>query len=167
MLEVMDVAKLQVEVEAVSVFYAEGHGIDRTDDWLMLKLGEEVGELTQAYLARSGRARDKERTQWQREEDFRAELVDVLAQVLLIAQRFDVDLVSEVERKWLRWTRAQSSPDREPVLSKREALKCQGVPNVGKGRTWSAATAAESSVVADPGGPRRDGQELGDGVRVP
>lgn len=109
MLEVMDVAKLQVEVEAVSVFYAEGHGIDRTDDWLMLKLGEEVGELTQAYLARSGGTRDKGRTQGQREEDFRAELADVLAQVLLIAQRFDVDLVSEVERKWLRWTRAELS----------------------------------------------------------
>ena len=99
----MDVTELQRDVETVSQFYAERHGIDRTDDWFLLKLNEEVGELTQAYLAKSGRARDKGRDHGEREQDFRAELSDVLAQVLLIAQRFDVDLVAEVERKWLSW----------------------------------------------------------------
>ncbi len=104
----MEIAALQDEVEAVSAFYAERHDIARTDDWFLLKLGEEVGELTQAYLARSGRARDKGRTEPQVEEDFRAELSDVLAQVLLIARRFDVDLEAEVARKWLVWKPEQS-----------------------------------------------------------
>ena len=99
----MDVAGLQVEVEAVSASYAERHGITRTDDWFVLKLGEEVGELTQAYLAKKGQTRDKGRTDAQIEQDFRAELSDVLAHVLLLAHRFEVDLVSEVERKWLVW----------------------------------------------------------------
>lgn len=99
----MDVAGLQEEVEAVSASYAERHGINRTDDWFVLKLGEEVGELTQAYLAKNGQARDKGRSDAQIEQDFRAELSDVLAHVLLLAQRFEVDLVSEVERKWLVW----------------------------------------------------------------
>lgn len=99
----MDIAALGDEVEAVSAFYAERHDITRTDDWFMLKLGEEVGELTQAYLARSGQARDKGRSEEQLEEDFRAELADVLAQVLLIARRFDIDLEEEVARKWLVW----------------------------------------------------------------
>jgi NTP pyrophosphatase (non-canonical NTP hydrolase) len=97
-------------VECVSTVYARQNGIDRTDDWLMLKLTEEVGELTQAYLARTGRARDKGRTETEREEDFRAELADVLAHVLLIAHRFDVDLVSEVDDKWLRWVHAREDP---------------------------------------------------------
>lgn len=101
----MDIAGLQAEVEDVSALYAERHGIERTDDWLMLKLGEEVGELTQAYLAMSGRARDKGRDEALVREDFRAELSDVLAQVLLIAHRFDIDLESAVDRKWLVWKR--------------------------------------------------------------
>ncbi|KJL48688.1 hypothetical protein RS84_00855 [Microbacterium hydrocarbonoxydans] len=96
----MDIRRLQDEIEAVSALYAERFGIDRVDDWLMLKLGEEVGELTQAYLSQSGRSRDRGRTEAEREQDFRSELADVLAQVL-IAQRFDVDLVDEVSRKWL------------------------------------------------------------------
>ena len=99
----MDVAALGDEVESVSAFYAERHDIVRTDDWFMLKLGEEVGELTQAYLARSGRARDKGRDAGELEDDFRAELSDVFAQVLLIAKRFEIDLASEVARKWLVW----------------------------------------------------------------
>ena len=53
----MDVQELSDEVEEVSAFYAERHGIDRTPEWFVLKLGEEVGELTQAFLARSGQAR--------------------------------------------------------------------------------------------------------------
>jgi NTP pyrophosphatase (non-canonical NTP hydrolase) len=83
----------------------ERHDITRTDDWFMLKLGEEAGELTQAYLARAGQARDKGRSESQREEDFRAELSDVLAQILLIAKRFNVDLEDEIARTWFVWKR--------------------------------------------------------------
>ncbi len=78
----MEITALQDEVEAVSAHYAERHDIDRTDDWFLLKLGEEVGELMQAYLARSGQTRDK--------------------------GRFDVDLEAEVARKWLVWKPQQS-----------------------------------------------------------
>ena len=69
----------------------------------MLKLNEEVGELTQAFLARSGQSRDKGRSPEELDDDLKAELADVLAQVLLLAERFDIDLAPEVERKWLVW----------------------------------------------------------------
>lgn len=96
----MDLADLTTAAETVSRSYAGRHAIDRTDDWLVLKLNEEVGELTQAYLARCGQSR---RTSTEEDLDarFRAELADVLAQVLLIAARFGVDLQQEVADKWL------------------------------------------------------------------
>jgi NTP pyrophosphatase (non-canonical NTP hydrolase) len=94
-------------VELVSAVYADRHSIDRTDDWFVLKLNEEVGELTQAYLALAGQARDKGRSTIELEEDFRSELADVLAQVLLLARRFDVNLPDEVARKWLVWKPSQ------------------------------------------------------------
>ena len=53
----MGIAKLTSDVEEVSAFYAAKNDIDRTDDWLILKLNEEVGELTQAYLAKQGQSR--------------------------------------------------------------------------------------------------------------
>ncbi len=107
----MQIEHLQREVESVSDFYARRHIIDRTDDWFMLKLNEEVGELTQAYLARAGQSRDKGRTHVELEDDFRGEVADVLAQVLLIAERFKIDLAREVKRKWLVWKpRAERVP---------------------------------------------------------
>lgn len=99
----MEIAALQDELESVSAFYGERHDIERTDDWFMLKLGEEVGELMQAYLARAGQSRDKGRSGHELEEDFQAELADVLAQTLLIARHFDVDLEAAIKRKWMVW----------------------------------------------------------------
>lgn len=99
----MDVQDLSDEVEAVSAFYAERHGIDRTDEWFVLKLGEEVGELTQAFLARSGQARRKGRTDDEIDQGFRDEIADVLAQVLLIARHFDVPIDAAVREKWAKW----------------------------------------------------------------
>ena len=99
----MGIAKLTSDVEEVSAFYAAKNDIDRTDDWLILKLNEEVGELTQAYLAKQGQSRDKGRTAEELDADFRAELADVLSQVLLIANRHGVDLEDESAEKWLVW----------------------------------------------------------------
>lgn len=99
----MDLRKLSDDVEAVSRSYAEKHRIDRTDTWLLLKLQEEVGELTQAFLMRAGQARDKGFSPDQLDVAFRAELADVFCHVLLLARYHGVDLAAEVERKWLPW----------------------------------------------------------------
>jgi len=48
-------ASLSARVEQVSAGYAREFGIQRDDDWFVLKLAEEVGELTSAYLAATRR----------------------------------------------------------------------------------------------------------------
>jgi NTP pyrophosphatase (non-canonical NTP hydrolase) len=99
----MDLSQLTDQVEAVSSRYAREHGITRDDTWFLLKLQEEVGELTQAFLMRSGQARDKGYSPEELESSFRSELADVLSQVLLMARHHGVDLEAEVDRKWMPW----------------------------------------------------------------
>ncbi|MFD2026511.1 pyrophosphatase [Promicromonospora aerolata] len=99
----MDLKNLSDEVEIISRVYARVHGVERTDDWLMLKLHEEVGELTQAFLNLSGRSRDRGSSEEEIRDAFRGEVADALAQLLLVARRFDVDLPEELDRKWFRW----------------------------------------------------------------
>jgi NTP pyrophosphatase (non-canonical NTP hydrolase) len=53
----MDLETAMHDAEFVSQRYAKRNGFARTDEWFLLKLQEEVGELTQAYLARSGQGR--------------------------------------------------------------------------------------------------------------
>ena len=97
----MDLTRLTGEVEEISRLYADRHGIERDDTWFLLKLHEEVGELTQAFLMRTGQARSKGRSRQEIEAGFRAEFADVLCHVLLMARYHGVDLPVEVERKWL------------------------------------------------------------------
>ncbi|MEJ3749153.1 MazG-like family protein [Actinomycetes bacterium KLBMP 9797] len=98
----MDLARLSDEVEEVSQGYARRHGIDRDPAWFVLKLQEEVGELTQAFLMRTGQARTKGHSAEEIDERFRGELADVLCHTLLLARHHGVDLEQAVERKWQR-----------------------------------------------------------------
>lgn len=113
----MDLGRLSDDVEVVSRGYARVHGIDRDATWFLLKLQEEVGELTQAFLMRTGQARSKGNTPQELEDRFGAELADVLCHVLLMARHHDVDLTEQVERKWLVW-----HPDR-PVSDVAHAVE--------------------------------------------
>jgi NTP pyrophosphatase (non-canonical NTP hydrolase) len=103
----MDLKQLADECETVSHGYAERNGFERDGNWLMLKLQEEVGELTQAFMRKTGQGRAKGATAEELEMRFRSELADVLGHVLLLARHADVDLQAEMESKWFR-----HNPDR-------------------------------------------------------
>lgn len=86
--------------ERASENYARSFGIERDRDWFILKLQEELGELTQAWNRYTGRGRaggcDKD-TLHKALED---ETADLLGHVLLLAHRYDLDLESAIQRKW-------------------------------------------------------------------
>ena len=98
----MKLTDLSADVARISDIYAREHGIDRdkagAGDWALLKLQEELGELTAEHLRMSGRARG--------EADPTAlgdEAADVLGMLLIYCQRTGVDLEAAMQRKWLRW----------------------------------------------------------------
>jgi hypothetical protein len=75
----------------------------------LLKPREEVGELTQAFLMRSGQARSKGCSAQEIEERLRSELADVLCHVLLLARHHGVDVEEAIEREWLVWSPARAT----------------------------------------------------------
>ena len=81
--------------------------IDRSGDWHLLKLQEEMGELTQAYLTASGRTRrpadEKAR------EELALEMADTLGMLLLLARDEGIDLDAAVQTKWLSWLERESA----------------------------------------------------------
>jgi NTP pyrophosphatase (non-canonical NTP hydrolase) len=66
----------------------------------MLKLQEEVGELTQSFNQLTGRGRRKGLSSEQLAHALADEAADVLGHILLFARAHDLDLASAVERKW-------------------------------------------------------------------
>lgn len=93
----------QEALAKVSDIYARRFGIQRSDDWYLLKIQEELGELVAAYLKVSQRARTKTQEQAALRKNLEHELADTLAMTLLFAknQRIDIDLA--LEEKWLHY----------------------------------------------------------------
>ena len=90
--------ELSDKVARVSDIYAQRYGIRRDDDWFLIKLQEELGELAPAHLRLSGRGRGASA------ETARAdEAADVLCMLLLYCRRHGVDLDKAVARKWLSY----------------------------------------------------------------
>ena len=94
----MILSELSEKVTRISDIYAAEHGIDRSGDWAILKLQEELGELTAEHLRLSGRARG--------EADPKAladEAADVLGMLLIYCDRAGIDLEQAMRDKWLKW----------------------------------------------------------------
>ena len=95
----------QGRVERISRRYEAAYGIAPGEDWIVLKLQEELGELTQAYLAATGRSRHKSEGETAR-QDLAREIADVLGFVLVLAERLQIDAGAALEAKWLYYETA-------------------------------------------------------------
>ncbi|MGV1761212.1 pyrophosphatase [Rhizobium sp. A22-96] len=91
---------LMQQFETASATYAAENGLERDDDWFVLKLQEEMGELTQIWNRTTGRGRRKGMTEEQLGTALADETADVLGHILLFAQRNHLDLAAAIERKW-------------------------------------------------------------------
>lgn len=93
-------AVMMQQFEKASQKYARINGIERDPDWFMLKLQEEVGEVTQAWNRLSGRGRSKGKTEAEMRQELADETADLLGHVLLLAHRNGLDIEASIERKW-------------------------------------------------------------------
>ena len=94
----LDLKALQADVLRISDIYAREHGIDRSGDWALLKVQEEVGELTAEHLRMSGRARGAADA-----GKLGDEAADVLGMLLIYCDAAGIDLEAAMRRKWLKW----------------------------------------------------------------
>lgn len=92
--------RLADQFESASVGYVEANGLERDADWFVLKMQEELGELTQVWNKLTGRGRRRDRSEAELREDLADEAADLLGHVLLFARQNELDLRRAVERKW-------------------------------------------------------------------
>ena len=83
-----------------SADYAEMHRIERDRDWFILKMQEELGELTQVWNTLTGRGRLKGQSEAELRRALADETADLLGHVLLFAVENQIDLAAAIERKW-------------------------------------------------------------------
>lgn len=96
----MRIAEAQRIAATVSDVYAENCGIERDELWHLVKLQEELGELSAAWLSASGRGRDRGKAAAELRTDVEHEVADLFAQLLLFVEREGIDLGAALMRKW-------------------------------------------------------------------
>lgn len=91
---------LAQKFDKASQKYCDIYNIERNDDWVLMKLQEEVGELFQAWLLQTGRGRDKGHTAAELKEQVASETADILGMILIFAATQNIDLNKYIKKKW-------------------------------------------------------------------
>jgi NTP pyrophosphatase (non-canonical NTP hydrolase) len=94
-------AALTAQFEAASQAYAADNGITRDPDWFVLKLQEELGELTQAWMKLTARGRPRGASEADLRTALADETADLLGHILLFANAQGVDIDAAIGRKWM------------------------------------------------------------------
>ncbi len=91
---------LTEQFEQASSAYAAANNIERTDEWFVLKMQEELGELTQMWMKWAGHGRPKGLTAEELHHELSNETADLLGHILIFARQNKVDLAAAIRRKW-------------------------------------------------------------------
>lgn len=97
----MQLHELTSLLSRVSDTYAKNFSIQRSDDWYLLKIQEELGELTAAFLKLSARARVTESDNLK--INLEEEVADVLAMTLLFAKSQGINPEEAIRNKWFKY----------------------------------------------------------------
>jgi len=94
--------ELSDRIGRVGELYAKAHNIQRSSDWYLLKLTEELGELTAEHLLVDGRAKPNTDGSGGTREALENEAADLFGQFVLYLRENQIDIEAAIERKWLR-----------------------------------------------------------------
>lgn len=94
--------ELSERIGRIGDLYAQVHGIERNADWYLLKLTEELGELTAEHLLMDGRSKANADGSGGTREALENEAADLFGQFVLYLRANEIDIEAAIERKWLR-----------------------------------------------------------------
>lgn len=107
----MHINNMALRIEDLSAQYAEVYGIHRSAEWALLKLTEELGELTQAHLTATGQSKPRGMTPDEHQHLVAAELGDVLGMCLVYAKQLGIDPERAIAEKWFQHEKNPPTPE--------------------------------------------------------
>lgn len=105
----MNIQDLTRNLQSIANLYSKRFSIERSPDWYLIKIQEELGELSAAYLKLSGRARIQDEDNKQLQSNFEDEVADVIAMTILFAKSQGVDIENAIQKKWYKHLEAARS----------------------------------------------------------
>ena len=98
----MQVKQLQQKASKVFLDNLKRDKIKVSDDYLVLKLTEELGEFVQSFIVHKKRCRpEKYLSMSKSKRELSKELSDLLGLVLVTAQKMNIDVEEALVKKWI------------------------------------------------------------------
>lgn len=129
----MQLHELIQKLVYVSDLYAQRFSLQRDTDWYLMKIQEELGELTAAHLRLTGRGRFQGKSRGEVEKNLREEVADLLAMTLLFAWNRGIDVETALRDKWLH----HLEPKQTGAALQRNELQGPGPKTIP--RTWETS----------------------------
>lgn len=99
----MDFKELQKKVVENAMDYGKKFNVKIDEDFALLKLYEEVGELAQAVLIHRKKSRPEKHVPEEiSKKELAKELADVLGMTIVNAHLLGIDLEEAINKKWLK-----------------------------------------------------------------
>lgn len=99
----METNELSEKVKQVAEQYSKKFNVEYSGDWFLLKLQEELGEMTQKYLIMTNRTRRKPESEAEAKTALAEEIADLFGYILLFADEVGVDVEEAVKAKWFKY----------------------------------------------------------------
>ena len=106
---VMELKELTDKIAGICDIYVKKYEITKSQDWLLLKIQEELGELNSAYLKLTSRGRIGNNTPTDLEKNLQEEIADVLCFVLLFARERGIDPEEAIKNKWYKYLETEKT----------------------------------------------------------
>jgi len=98
----MDFKELQNKVIENAINYGRKYNVKIDEDFALLKLYEEVGELSQAVLIHRKKSRpEKHVSEEISKKELAKELADVVGMAIVNAHLLGIDLEEAIDKKWI------------------------------------------------------------------
>ena len=98
----MDFKELQKRVIENAINYGQKYNVQIDEDFALLKLYEEVGELAQAVLIHRKKSRpEKHVSEEISKKEVAKELADVVGMAIVNAYLLGIDLEEAIDKKWI------------------------------------------------------------------
>lgn len=99
----MEIKQVEKNLKTIIDGYAQKFDIKRDDDWYVLKIQEELGELTSTHLKLTSRGRMGQKSKAELEQNLKDEIADVIAMTILFAEHKGIDVEQALKDKWFKY----------------------------------------------------------------
>lgn len=98
----MEIKQLQDKISKVFLDNAKRDNIEIDDNYLVLKLTEELGEFVQSYIVHQKKCRpEKYLSKEESKRELSKELSDVLGLIFIISKKFNIDIEEVLVKKFI------------------------------------------------------------------